>query len=367
MIQRRRTRIKKAEYVFSDEITDEMREEFVRKAYRMEAIASQKVIKGDFYGALGVYTQLCEFVPSCATVFSTRGLLLASLGQIDRAIADLHTALKLEQPKDSDPSDPDSEKSMVTFNLAECYRENKDYDNAIKYFDKAIQQFPNNGHLWYRKALVYHDMKELDKAIEHLDVALSDNKDIKETGRFYQSDVLLDENELRGEVHKVRCRCLGVQEKYDEAMPDAHKAVQLCKDTYEPLLHRATLFSIHKEYELALTDVNRAIEMKPKAWLGYKCKAGIFGEKGDFEAALKQNAIAISLNKKDIELHVERSHMHHLNNDYHSAVASINDAIKIDKKDPDLFKRRASYYAKLAEIDRLDAAKLDGYDSIPTW
>ena len=46
-----------------------------------------------------------------------------------------------------------------------CLSSFKKYDEAIKYYDKAIEVNPNHTDPWRNKALIFYDLKNYDDAI----------------------------------------------------------------------------------------------------------------------------------------------------------------------------------------------------------
>ena len=90
-----------------------------------------------------------------------KGISKENLGEYPKALYYLFIALSLNS------------KSLNTYKaIARVNRKNRSFLNAIDFYTKAIQRFPNNAELYALKADVHRKIKEFDEAIKCYDKAI---------------------------------------------------------------------------------------------------------------------------------------------------------------------------------------------------
>ena len=97
----------------------------------------------DYAAALKDLDAAARIAPNLAVIHDTRGLLLRRLGRLREAIGELNRALDLN-PRSADQA----------WTLAETYAAVRNYDEANKYFDRAIALAPDESFYYEQKARV---------------------------------------------------------------------------------------------------------------------------------------------------------------------------------------------------------------------
>lgn len=174
--------------------------------------------KGDKITAITYYTRQLEITKE-AYYYICRGIAYDSLMRYDEALNDYHEAIKLEpenphaynnigivykERKDYETAvkyfkkaidNMGNEPYKVFFNnIARCYRRLKKYEEAIKYYDKELEIFGGDFDLYDKKAGVYVLMDKYQDAIdiylECLDVEGIDPVDVYDNiGDIYKDDI----------------------------------------------------------------------------------------------------------------------------------------------------------------------------------
>jgi tetratricopeptide (TPR) repeat protein len=126
----------------------------------------------------------------------------------------------------------------------EEYLRTRDYDRAIEYFTKAI----NKGGLSTK-----------DSAI----------------------------------THKYRAFAYNAKGKYDAAIEDLNKAIELDPKYYAAYSDRGVVFAEKNQDDLALADFNKAIDLNPQYYMTYYYNACFYSEKNDTSEACKWLKTAI--------------------------------------------------------------------------
>jgi tetratricopeptide (TPR) repeat protein len=117
--------------------------------------------------AVADYTRALELVPKTEVmwVLNGRGQTLAEMGEYNRALVDLHRAIKLIETARQSPA--------YSYNgLGLAYAGLGKYQEAFQAFDKSIAKSPDNAWVYYNRAMAYMFMGKTDKAVGDLKTAL---------------------------------------------------------------------------------------------------------------------------------------------------------------------------------------------------
>ena len=180
------------------------------------------------------------------------------------------------------------------FSWAISYRHKKEYEQAIKYFSRALEYARGAGTLHYR-------------------------------GRSYAA--------------------LG---EYGLALKDLNESLDLYPDTYYPLSYRAYIFRKLKKYDHALKDVSRLIELYPDNLKVYTTRANIYWDMGEYQKSYDDYSYVIEREPEDVYALKNRGRLntYHLK-DYDQAILDLNQAKLIDPDAGVLYEyASALYHAK---------------------
>ncbi len=126
----------------------------------------QKLINGDFIGAIASYDKALEIKPDYHEAWYNRGIALGNLGRFEEAIASYDKALEIK---------PDYHEAWDNRGyVLTCMGRYKD---ALESCDRAIKINSNYANAYYNKACCYGLQNNVELAIENLQRAI--NLDVK--------------------------------------------------------------------------------------------------------------------------------------------------------------------------------------------
>lgn len=192
--------------------------------------------KAQYATAIEYYDQAIEAVPGYAAAWANRGLARSALGENDDAMADVDRALSL------DPS------SMQAWYISGTIWEKLEKEEAaIADYTKALtleSDDHNRSNVYYRRAMLYLDDREREKAMADLDGAITEAPDFTE-------------------AYFKRARLHQRADNYDAALADYSRVIELDPERAEAFYQRAEMYKKKKMDHLALRDYDRALELNP--------------------------------------------------------------------------------------------------------
>ncbi len=241
----------------------------------------------DIQEAIDAYTQAIKIEPNYAAALGERGTIYYLTRKHELALADLNSALKIESKnakllnyrglilteialriKENEinikPAADNAQKALTDFNNAielepknysfyysrgKLFLEFEFFNEAIADFEKSISIEPKNeyafAHLGYTKFVT-----EKGKGIEEIDKAISINPSFAEA--FY----------LRGQVDRMAGR-------YEEAMSDFNRAIELSKYNAKYYNARGMIYFRQQDGDAAVKDFTKAIAEQPDFGTAY--------------------------------------------------------------------------------------------------
>lgn len=145
----------------------------------------------------------------------------------------------------------------------------------------------------------------------------------------------------RGEDHKGR-------EKFDDALADYTKAVELNPDYVNAYVSRGVTNSEMGEYDSAFANFDKAIEMEPDNAEAYYNRGITYGRKGEYDNAFVNFNRAIELNSVHEEAYNARGNVYAEKGQYDRAIADYDKAIKLTPDNVDFHHNRALAIGKKA-------------------
>jgi len=211
-------------------------------------------------------------------------------------------------------------------------------------FDKAILQEPNNAHTYINRGIAKLLLKYYYSAIEDCVAAIKIDSKIEgsylcRAGAYFglekYDDALADYrkalnlNTFSAETH-TRIGMVQVETKdTSEALNSYNKALELDSLFSFAFYNRGNLWLEMKEYDLAHADYNRVIELDPNNALTYFNRAILKSNTKDFSGAVEDYDKAIELNPKNILTYFNRAGVKFNMNNYRGALVDYSKAIEI--------------------------------------
>lgn len=198
-------------------------------------------------------------------------------------------------------------------NLAHHYRENGDYENALKYYSGAIDRKPS-ATLYNGRGKAY-----FDQAIK-ANAANPPRNVVAKAIEDYTNGVKLDPKLAEARINRgAAFASIG---RFDEALNDLNEGLKQEPDNSNAYLNRSLIFSIKGQHAKAVNDQNEYLKRKPNA------NPDMYYERGLSLMALGRAQ---------------------------EAADSFTEAIKRNRTQPIYFRERAKAYKALGDVSRSNA------------
>ncbi|MCA2811461.1 MAG: tetratricopeptide repeat protein [Microcystis sp. M090S1] len=269
-----------------------------------------------------------------------KGLALGELGKDQPAIEALQQAINTL------PKREDLKKfhSSILQKQSVVYRYLENYEQALTVINQAISLFPNNPNHYNEKYVVLSELKRYDEGLAAITQAI----ELAPRAAWYGNRGLVYHN----------------QQKYDLALDDFNKAIELNPNYALAYYNRGNLYYNQQKYELALADYSKAIEINPNFALAYNNRGGIYYNQQKYELALADFNKAIEINPNLAEAYLNRGGIYYNQQKYELALADFNKAIEINPNLAEAYNNRGLLYYnqqkyELALADFNKAIELD--------
>ena len=127
------------------------------------------------------------------------------------------------------------------FNLGRVFLAQNDFENALHYFNKALEVDDTDPDAYFYLGVYYEKQGDFEKAIE-----------------YYQKAVALNAtNDI--EPHVSLSACYFAVDQYEEALKESNKAYELCLDDKDVVFNRCLIFIRMRKYSkvIELLDKHR--------------------------------------------------------------------------------------------------------------
>ncbi len=133
-------------------------------------------------------------------------------------------------------------------------REN--YEQALTVINQAISLFPNSPKSYIMKESVLDSLERYDEGLAAINQAI----DLAPRALWYV----------------IRAKYYFLQQKYELALADFNKALEINPNLAEAYLGRGGIYYYQQKDELALADFNKALEINPNLAEAYLGRGGIY-------------------------------------------------------------------------------------------
>ncbi|MFM6690497.1 MAG: tetratricopeptide repeat-containing serine protease family protein, partial [Microcystis panniformis] len=208
-------------------------------------------------------------------------------------------------------------------------REN--YEQALSVINQAISLVPNNPNHYNEKSSVLSRLKRYDEGVAAITQAIN----LAPRAAWYYNRGLLYSD----------------LQKYDLALSDYSKAIELNPNDADAYYNRGILYRRQQKYELALDDYNQAIELNPNDADAYYNRGNLYYNQQKYELALSDYSKAIEINPNYAKAYYNRGNLYKNLQKYDSALADYNQAIDINPNDAYAYYNRGNLYKDLQKYD----------------
>lgn len=209
--------------------------------------------------------------------------------------------------------------------------EAKNYTEAIKDFDLALQKDKNHAPSYCDKARALADMGKNDDAFKNFELAIKLKSDY--TDAYYYRALL---------YHKL---------KDDKAIADFSKTIQLDAKKTDAYLKRGLYYYSKKSENDALKDFNKAIDLKCNDINVYYFRGKIIAQKGNLLDALSDFNEVIKKNPMHSEALLERGKIYMNQNKLEPALKDFNACIANRLSNEEIYAMRAECYLQMGKFD----------------
>jgi tetratricopeptide (TPR) repeat protein len=263
-----------------------------------------------------------ESAPKRAVALSNRGFAYRRKGDLDRAIADLNEAIRL-----------DPRLANAFSNRGYAYNGKKEYERAISDLNEAIRLDPKHSYAFTNRAWAYRQKGDLDRAVTDADEAVRlDPKNF-------------DAYNVRGLVHERK-------RDYDRAIADFSEAIQLAPKFVLAFVNRGLAYRRKGDIDRAIADASEAIRLDAKSAAAFNARGFAYNGKKDYDLAIADLNEAIRLDPKHIYAFTNRGFSYRRKNDFDRAINDLNEAIRLDPTNAEVVENRGWFYAERKDYDR---------------
>jgi len=302
---------------------------------------------------------------AAAFCYQNRASIYIELGKSDEALADYDKSIEL------DPDNP------LRYQLrANFYEELGEENKALIDYSKAIDLDKENPERWADRAEFHyyagHDQDAIQDYKKVLELDSTNIDAINTIGLIYQEQGKIDlaiETYERGialektdPIAASYCyRNRGIiyidQEKYQKAIDDFTKTIELDPNTPSRYIDRANCYRDMNENEKALEDYDMAIQVDPKdAENWYWRGSFLFDFMSDYKGAIRDLEKSISLNPSDIDNYIWLGELYYEIEDYAKSIEISLKGIEVDKNDISglelLYETISDSYYDMGNIDK---------------
>ena len=260
-------------------------------------------------------------------------------------------------------------------------------DNAIKFYDEAIEFKPDWAWLYNNRGFVYYffHIGQSKRAIQDFDKAIELEPNYAEAynnrGRAYMSyysilrrheraiqdfDKAIELKPNYAEAYYYRGRAYSALNQYERAIQDYSKAIAINPNYANAYSSRGWTYERLDQYDKAHEDFSKVIELKPNDAGSYKQRGNFYDYLGlafqviqDFDKATEVYKLAIQDYTKAIELRPNyevyyfcRACSYAELEQYELAIKDFTKAIELDPNDDYYYYRRGEAYKKLKQYER---------------
>ena len=198
-----------------------------------------------------------------------------------------------EALKDKEPPVEQTSTELSWINKGDEKFEYKSYEEALEFYDRAINKNPASGEAWRKKADCLVKLERYEEAVECYNNALNINPDDSEALENKDAAFLFLRDKDYWNDKGIEYDDLG---EYKKAIECYDKALEIDPDYVYPHYNKGLSFSDLGDYEQAIESYNKAIELDPKHSKAWYCMGNAYDNLGNSEKALECYDRAIEIN-----------------------------------------------------------------------
>jgi tetratricopeptide (TPR) repeat protein len=211
------------------------------------------------------------------------------------------------------------------------YRYLENYEQALTVINQAISLFPNNPNSYNEKLVVLIKLNRYDEGLAAINQAIN----LAPRAAWYGN---------RGNLYSDL-------QKYELALSDYSKAIEINPNFAEAYGNRGNLYYYQQKYDLALSDYSKAIEINPNYANAYLNRGTVYSDLQKYELALSDYSKAIEINPNFAEAYYNRGNLYYYQQKYDLALSDYSKAIEINPNFALAYYNRGVLYSDLQKYE----------------
>lgn len=309
-------------------------------------------------GAVADYTEVISMLPDHRNTYFNRANSYRKLKQHDKAISDYEKVLSIKpdpnKANDVKPKDVYRNRALSWRALAARSYNNKDFDKAEEYREKAIADYssfieidPNVADIYYFRAALLKGKRAYDSAIDDYTEVL------KKKPKDYES-------------YFSRGNCWRSSGNQERAISDYSKVIEIAPRYSFAIAMRGYSYILNEQYDEAIQDLTKAIEMNPKDRISYGNRGDAYLAKLDYKNAVKDLEKANRIDNRWPFQHLTLGKAYYGMGDHKKSVDCFSKVIDLDANNryTSVFKLRSEAYRHMGDFNSSmrDLIKAKQYD-----
>ncbi|MCJ2033145.1 tetratricopeptide repeat protein [Methylobacterium sp. J-068] len=278
-------------------------------------------LRGDYSAAARDFEEVVQRAPLSYLGFQGRALARHRLGQLDEALKDLNTCIKLAG----------STAALLNARGA-VLNDQGEYDRAILDFNKAIGLDPAFTRAFANRAWAQYHLRRLDRALVDYNTVIKNNSG--------DTQALIN----RAAVWMDKAR-------YDQAIEDCSTAIQIDGKFQQAYSCRGEAYRLSGDVERAILDHDRAVEIDPESAEAYNNRGLTYRDRQEFDKAIGDFGEAILRNPNFDIAYANRGEIFRLKGDLRRSISDLNKSVGLGRSSPVGLTLRGDTYREVGDAD----------------
>lgn len=197
------------------------------------------------------------------------------------------------------------------------------WTHVLKYYKKTTLPYRNRAN--YRR-----DEGRMEEALADYSAAIA----LKPDGALYNSRAKLYFN----------------QQKYQPAMEDYNKAIEMDSTVGEYYINRGAVWALTNQLQQALLDFNKGLQLDPEHANGYKNRSLIYQSFSQWDKSLEDVSTYLRMHPEDADLWYESGRLKNVLQRPGEALPDLDRAIQLNNKQGLYFYEKLKAYVLLGQI-----------------
>lgn len=223
--------------------------------------------------------------------------------------------------------------------------------DPIRLFWRYKSSYLTGAFEYFNRGRVFAELSQHPLAIEQYNLALERNPldPVLMISRGESLRCLAQEISLTGDLK-------GTEERYQQAISDFTKAIELDPFSVDALLNRGKTHLLTGKYMQACTDFDRVLELVSDHIEALNQRAIAYQHLGKVELSIRDLQKAAKIERNRAETYINLANSYRLKGDLKKAEETFDQVIQIDPNVPEIYHGRGVLYASMQPQPRYEAA-----------